>query len=285
MLADFNPDDFIMIPCISKPGELEDALPALQHFATGFGVIHGDPYNADTQEMIHQLQAGIDNCFLVGGLTSSHNRQLQVADTVQSGGLSGVLFSENVTVLSNLSQGCRPVGAKHLITEARENVVFTLDHKHALDVFMNDLGISRKEELQTGAADAFVGLCVSGSDISDYTVRNLVGVDTEHRVFAINDYLTESNEMIFCRRDEKSAVDDLQHMLESMAKRLPHKPKGGIYVSCLGRGREQFGDDSEEIKMIHKVLGDFPLTGFFANGEIHYNRLYGYTGVLSLFVE
>jgi small ligand-binding sensory domain FIST len=35
--------------------------------------------------------------------------------------------------------------------------------------------------------------------------------------------------------------------------------------------------------MIRKTLGDFPLTGFFANGEIHHNRLYGYTGVLTLF--
>jgi len=73
-------------------------------------------------------------------------------------------------------------------------------------------------------------------------------------------------------------------MLDNMAKRLKQSPKGGIYISCLGRGREQFGNDSEEIKMIHQTLGDFPLTGFFANGEIHHNKLYGYTGVLTLFV-
>jgi small ligand-binding sensory domain FIST len=35
--------------------------------------------------------------------------------------------------------------------------------------------------------------------------------------------------------------------------------------------------------MIHEALGDFPLTGFFANGEIHHDTLYGYTGVLTLF--
>ena len=31
-------------------------------------------------------------------------------------------------------------------------------------------------------------------------------------------------------------------------------------------------------------LGEFPLVGFFANGEISNNRLYGYTGVLTLFL-
>ena len=149
------------------------------------------------------------------------------------------------------------------------------------------MDISNYAQLEQEAADVFIGLCVHGSDISDYTVRNLVGVDADHDIFAINDYLSEGNDIVFCRRNEQTAVDDMQHMLDNIGRRLKQSPgqtiKGGLYVSCLGRGREQFGDDSEEIKMIHKTLGDFPLTGFFANGEIHHDKLYGYTGVLTLF--
>ena len=36
--------------------------------------------------------------------------------------------------------------------------------------------------------------------------------------------------------------------------------------------------------MISETLGDIPLVGFYANGEIAGNQLYGYTGVLTLFV-
>lgn len=36
--------------------------------------------------------------------------------------------------------------------------------------------------------------------------------------------------------------------------------------------------------MIQQQLGDFPLVGFFANGEIYNGRLYGYTGMLTLFL-
>ena len=36
--------------------------------------------------------------------------------------------------------------------------------------------------------------------------------------------------------------------------------------------------------MIQDLLGDFPLVGFFANGEIYNGRIYGYTGVLTLFL-
>jgi small ligand-binding sensory domain FIST len=38
-----------------------------------------------------------------------------------------------------------------------------------------------------------------------------------------------------------------------------------------------------EVGLLQAHLGEFPLVGFFANGEIADNRLYGYTGVLELF--
>lgn len=46
-----------------------------------------------------------------------------------------------------------------------------------------------------------------------------------------------------------------------------------------------FGAVGGEARMIHDTLGDFPLTGFFANDEICGSRLYGYTGVLNVFLD
>jgi small ligand-binding sensory domain FIST len=91
---------------------------------------------------------------------------------------------------------------------------------------------------------------------------------------------------MFCRRDGNTARADLERMLQRLTARLDGRtPRGGVYVSCVGRGRHQFGDQSEELRAIQEGLGDFPLVGFFANGEIYNGRLYGYTGVLTLFVE
>ncbi len=283
MLAQFDDDEFTMVPAIDKQSDIPSRLQWPRKFITNFGVIHGDPLNPQTQNLIEAIQQQLDNGFIVGGLTSSRANHYQVSDDVISGGISGALFSENISVVTNLSQGCSPVGEKHTITNAQENVAFLLDTKSALEVLMQDMNIDDYKQLEQKAGEVFVGLCISGSDRSDYTVRNLVGVDLKHNVFAINDYLIEGNEIVFCRRNQQTAIDDMQHMLDNIAGRLKQKPRGGLYVSCLGRGREQFGNDSEEIKMIQKTLGDFPLTGFFANGEIHHNKLYGYTGVLTLF--
>jgi len=292
MLANFADDDFTMVPSLGKVDDISSSLHWPREFATNFGVIHGDPLTAHTQDLIEALPQQLDNGFIVGGLTSSRGNHYQVADEVMSGGISGVLFSENVSVITNLSQGCSPVGEKHRISKAQENAVFLLDNKPALQVLMQDMNIGDYSLLEQKAAETFIGLCIPGSDKSDYTVRNLVGIDIKHDVFAINDYLSEGNELLFCRRNEQTAIDDMQHMLDNIAIRLDRQKqapdkvniRGGLYVSCLGRGREQFGENSEEIKMIHDTLGDFPLTGFFANGEIHHDKLYGYTGVLTLFI-
>ncbi len=75
----------------------------------------------------------------------------------------------------------------------------------------------------------------------------------------------------------------LADAVESMVRFVEKPPRAGIYFSCVGRGPNLFGPHSEELSIIREVLGDFPLVGFFGNGEISHDRLYGYTGVLTLF--
>jgi small ligand-binding sensory domain FIST len=72
-------------------------------------------------------------------------------------------------------------------------------------------------------------------------------------------------------------------MLDEIRAGLAGPPRGGLYFSCLGRGERLFGRRSAELTIIQERLGDVPLAGFFCNGEIAHDRLYGYTGVLLLF--
>ena len=71
-------------------------------------------------------------------------------------------------------------------------------------------------------------------------------------------------------------------MVADVKRRVEVPPKAALYFSCIARGPNLFGQGSVELTTISDILGDVPLIGFFANGEISNDRLYGYTGVLSL---
>lgn len=278
MLGEFDPIDFSMLPVLRTPQDV-DALSSDKYFA----VVHGDPSNNRIQELIEGLSEKMSSGFVVGGLSSSSGANAQISDGVVSGGLSGVLFSERVKLATRLTQGVSPLGPRHLITTANKNVIGSLDHRPALDVMKEEIGEVLTRDLRRAAGYIFVGLPVRGSDTGDYLVRNILGVDPQNNLVAIGEYVETGDELLFCRRDQQAAEDDLQRMLVAIGAQLNAPIRGGVYYSCLGRGQHMFGVPNREMELIRDTLGDFPLVGFFANGEISYNRLYGYTGVLTLF--
>ena len=248
-----------------------------------FAIVHADPANSSVPVLVEGLAGKVESGFVVGGLSSSRAENLQIAEKTHDGGVSGVLLSDEITVATRLTQGCAPVGPVHSITDAQRNIVLKLDGRPALDVLKEDVGEKLTRDMQRLGATVFAGLPITGTDTGDYLVRNLVGIDASRGLVAIGDEAEEGGELVFCRRDNASAVDDLRGMLDSIKEGLYTKPRGALYFSCLGRGANLFGPDSEELKIIQAALGDLPLVGFFGNGEISHNRLYGYTGVLTLF--
>jgi small ligand-binding sensory domain FIST len=249
-----------------------------------FGVVHGDPRNPALPGLIVELSRALNDGFLVGGLTSTRGQYAHLADGVTGGGLSGVLFAPEVVVATNLTQSCLPFGATHEITECDRNVVVSLDNRPALDVFSEEIGEILSRDLHQAARYIGAALPVPASDTGDYLVRNLVGFDPGQRLLAIGELLAPGQAVRFCKRDPVSARRDLERMLEDLKSRVPVAPRGALYYSCVGRGRHMFGEHSEELGTIQQAFGDLPLTGFFCNGEISLNRLYGYTGVLTLFL-
>jgi small ligand-binding sensory domain FIST len=279
MLGEFRADDFRVLPNLVSPADVAVQVANDAYFA----VVHGDPRNAQMQQLIEALSQRMGSGFVVGGLSSARGDMPQFADAVVAGGLSGVVFSERVALATRLSQGVSPLGPRHRVTAANKNIVGSLDHRPALDVMKAEIGEVLARDLRRAAGYIFVGLPVRGSDTGDYLVRNILGVDPQNALVAIGEYIEVGDELLFCRRDQASAEQDLQRMLVAVRQQLASPIRGAVYYSCLGRGQNMFGAPHRELGLIREALGDVPLVGFFANGEISHDRLYGYTGVLTVF--
>lgn len=142
---------------------------------------------------------------------------------------------------------------------------------------------------------------IPNSDQDDYLVRNLIGIDPDAGCVGVAQEMMAGDQIMFVHRDNETLCADLSSQLVALRKRVTRetgefKPKAAIYVSCVARafdglmsGKPELTNDDGssnigEMKIVQDVIGDVPLTGFYAGGEISNARLYGYTGVLTLFL-
>jgi small ligand-binding sensory domain FIST len=295
----------------------------LRGFAAHAALVHADPTTPDLAELIVDLADRTATGYLFGGLAAARTRTVHLADGVWSGGLSGVAFDREIALVSRVTQGCQPIGPTRRITAAQRNVVTRLDGEPALDCLFADLGVAgldpraalpRLRGTLVGLSDpadaAASGPARPGAFGTDTRVRHLVGIDPGQRGIAIADLAPEGGQLAFCQRDTEAARRDLMRICaeireETEPESLPTDAvgaalarqagehvsapvpgngiAGAIYVSCAGRGGPHFGASSAELAIVRRALGDVPLAGFFAGGEIGRHHLYGYTGVLTVF--
>ena len=287
-------------------------------------LVHAEPQTPELAELIAELASRTTNSALMGGLVSSRQQSVQfavksdAARGVWQGGLSGVAFGPEVACITRVTQGCLPVAGEHHITRADQHVILELDAQPALDVMLRELDISLDEPQRAIAVvrSTLVGLSLPGDAAvgrtghlqQDVRVRHIVGLDPMRQGVAVAEHLESGMRVAFCQRDAKAARADLVRICAEIREALEPEslpletallqspdatqtlPVGGrriagaVYVSCTGRGGGHFGGPSAEMQIVRHALGDVPLVGFYAAGEIAGHQLYGYTGVLTVFV-
>ena len=267
-------------------------------FTAHTALVHAEGTTPDMQELIRELAARTTTGYLFGGLASARTRTLHISDAVLTGGVSGVAFSAAVGVISRVTQGCQPIGVQHRVTQAQGNYAIRLDGRPALECALDDLGLARDAPIDTVVAalsDTLAGLQRAGEDLPhppgqfgpDTVVRHVVGMDPAQGVLAIGDWVDPDARLTFCARNPEAARADLRRIATEIRELLDADPGmragGAVYVSCSGRGGPHFGAPHAELQTVREALGELPLVGFFAAGEIARDRLYGYTGVLTVF--
>jgi small ligand-binding sensory domain FIST len=303
---------------------------SLAGFAAFSALVHADPGTPDLAELLLEMSQRTASGYLFGGLAASRNGTCHVADGVWQGALSGVAFTQDVALVSRVTQGCQPIGPVRRITAAEQNRVLALDGEPALRCLLRDLGATLDEPRKllprlratlVGLSEATESMLAHGAMFgTDTRVRHLVGVDPAHEVVAVADAVRVGMRLAFCSRDVLAARRDLVRICSEIREELsPDVPfagalpgngraagaerptgravpvqaaapagtsqrvLGAIYVSCSGRGGPHFGAPSAEAQIVRHALGDVPLAGFFAGGEVARHHLYGYTGVLTVF--
>ena len=262
-------------------------------------MLHADGLTPDLQELVSELAQRCSSGYLFGGLVSGGPGAVQFADGVFEGGLSGLSLGSEVRWISRVSQGCQPLGRERRVTACDGPLVTELDGQPALDALLEDLKLpaytgesSSLRQAMPRFRKTLVGLNDAPGARREYgpevRVRHLVGLDPSRRGVAVAEQVREGELLSFCERHPDAARRDLVRIcteIRAEAEELGARMAGALYISCTGRGGPHFGAPSAELQWVQHALGDVPLAGFFANGEIAHARVHGYTGVLTVFLD
>jgi small ligand-binding sensory domain FIST len=278
----FPEDSFRLFGPVSQAAELSEIAPDWLAGQLGtVALLQADPRTPELEMLIADLSEAA-KAFPLGGLTASRAGPASAIGG-RAAGLSGVLFGGAVPIVSGLSQGCAPLGPALSITAAEGNLISAIEGRSATDVLIEVVDQHFGGRLSEAWGSVHPAFPVPGRDRDDYLVRNFLGLDADKGLVAVSDLVEPGQKILFCRRDQQGARQDLDRMLADVKRRAAGQARAGLFFS-VARGPNLFGPGGAELRQIREALGDIPLVGFYAGGEISGDRLYGYTGVLALFV-
>jgi small ligand-binding sensory domain FIST len=256
-----------------------------------------DPFTTPMGEVLGLIDERYPGAKAIGGLAGGGQgegeNRLIFQDEVLTAGLTGVRLSGPVDIRPVISQGCRLIGDRFVVTKAEHNIIYELGGVPALErlqaVFESLPGEDRRHAHQALHLGIVIDEHRDRFERGDFLVRNLVGADQTTGSVAVGDVVQEGQTVQFQLRDAKSASEDLNLLLAADRAAQRHQPLGALVFSCCGRGRGLFGKPNHDAATMADRLGSIPLAGFFAQGEIGpvggRNFLHGYTACMALFAE
>jgi small ligand-binding sensory domain FIST len=212
--------------------------------------------------------------------------RLALDDRVFTGGAIGALIGPGIELETVVSQGCRPIGRPLVVTRAERNVIYELAGQPALERLLEMARNGMPDrDVQLINQGLHVGLVLDEHKVDfgrgDFLIRNVLGADRTNGAMAVGEIVDVGTTVQFHVRDAESADEDLRELLA-----LRHAD-GALLFTCNGRGTRLFDQPDHDAGVVSDLLGDPPLAGFFAAGELGpvgtRNFLHGFTASVVLF--
>jgi small ligand-binding sensory domain FIST len=251
-----------------------------------------DPYSFAVDVLLRGLHREHPGLPVLGGMASAAfgpgGNRLVLNHQVFTDGAVGAIIGPGVTLSSVVSQGCRPIGRPLAVTRAERNIIYELAGQPALHRLMQMAkdGMSERD-VQLINQGLHMGIVIDEhkADFArgDFLIRNVIGADRANGAIAIGDEVEVGTTVQFHVRDAEAADEDLREMLAD------RHAEGVLLFTCNGRGTRLFDGPDHDAGVIGDLLGDPPVAGFFAAGEIGpvggSNFVHGFTASMALFED
>ena len=269
-------------------------------------LVHADPSTHDLAALITELSERLPSGYLFGGLASSRSahadagrrrvRRRLVRCRIRPRRAAAVARHARLPAAVQAAASHRRGGQPRADARRRTGAAAVAGRTRRRISATCPRCVAALRRTLVGLTDeGDEALARGGQFGADTRVRHLIGLDPARQGIAVADLVEPGAQLAFCTRDVEAARRDLVRVCSELREEAesggaatagePRRIAGAIYVSCTGRGGAHFGAPSAELQTVRRALGDVPLVGFYAAGEIARHHLYGYTGVLTAFLD
>jgi len=191
-----------------------------------------------------------------------HNGTPELGNIVAIG-----FYSEKLEVAYAYSGGFDPFGPYRKVTKSKNNVLYELDGKNALDLYKTYLG-DLAAELPGSALFFPLSITLPGSDIP--LVRTILSVDEATNSMTFAGDIPEGCTARLMRSNIEHVVDAAENAAQKCldTHAAQSSPQFAMLISCVGRKLILGERIEEETEAVKDVLGDTIMTGFYSYGEI-----------------
>ena len=244
-----------------------------------------DGTQVNGSELIRGIRAQVgENVVLTGGLAGDGARFHQTYVGLNRPGEPGKVaaigfYGDTIQVRHGSYGGWDIFGPERHITHADNNVLYELDGKPALDLYIRYLGDDAAA--LPGSALLFPLQIYPAGQPDKAIVRTVVGIDTDKRTMIFAGDVPTG----YCARLMRGNFDNLIEGAATAAQQTRQpgaRPltgdRLGILVSCIGRKLLLGQRAGEEVEAVSDVLGqDAKLAGFYSYGEVSPHAFTGFT--------
>ncbi len=238
-----------------------------ERFESPAFVILGAGLGLDGEAMVDGIKEVVGRRVTVyGGLAGDDELYMKTFAFTQQGissyGVGVLVLDEKKVVIDGVTfSGWECIEGDILVTSSKGNEVFSLNHKPALDFFLEFLEISEEDFPQIGVEYPLIFYKDNGEEV----IRACISVDKEKRSLIFGGSVPEGIKVRIGFFPGKKTVEAT---IKAIREKASHGlfPEVGVLFSCIGR-YTSFGQMIEdEIRATVKYF-NCPIIGFFTYGE------------------
>ena len=249
----------------------------------------------DGSKLIEGIENNLSNAIaLTGGLCGDDARFEKTLSSYKENPKQGEviligLYGDALEVTYASAGGWFPFGPERKITKSKDNIVFEIDDKPALELYKNHLA-HRASGLPSASLSFPLNVTYEGKQ--QPVVRAVLGMDESQNTLILAGDAPENSKVQLMMASIDAIIDGAQHATELAMKNREKKADIAILVSCIGRKLVMNQRVREETEYIKETLDASTVTtGFYSYGQIapfngnDYTNLHNQTMTVTLISE